>query len=238
VGNRRTLLAAAAILLAVAAGMGVYFYVSGADKRAEDKVQTVEAFVAVRDIDKGVTGAEALANGSIAASRVLRGSVPEAAVVNTRDLAGKVAAATIQAKQFITASSFVAPSEGGGGYLAAAIGDSNARALTISFDAARAVANQVAPGDRVDMIDRNGAYLLRGVKILAIGSETAATAAGGSGQPSPTAAASGLITFEVTPDQALLIVKANEEGNLYLTLLPLSSTGGSGGGSVPASNGR
>ena len=40
VGNRRTLLAAAAIVLAAAAGLGVYFYVSGADKRAENKVQT------------------------------------------------------------------------------------------------------------------------------------------------------------------------------------------------------
>ena len=60
-GNRRTLLAAAAILLAAVAGLGVYFYTSGADNRAESKVQTVEAFVAVRDIPKGMTGAAALA---------------------------------------------------------------------------------------------------------------------------------------------------------------------------------
>jgi len=238
VGNRRTLLAAAAILLAVAAGMGVYFYVSGADKRAEGKVQTVEAFVAIRDIPKGASGAEALASGSIAAARVLRGSVPAAAVVDTGDLDGKVAASTIQARQFITDASFVSPSEGGGGYLAGAIGNANLVAVTISFDSARAVANQIAPGDRVDMIDRNANYLLRGVKVLAIGTETAANAAGGNGQPSPTASSSGLITFEVTPEQATMIVKANNEGALYLTLLPLSATGASGDGSVPANNGR
>jgi len=238
VGNRRTLLAAAAILLAAAAGMGVYFYVSGADRRAADKVQTIEAFVAVRDIPKGSSGSDALANGSIAAARVLRGSVPAAAVLDTADLDGKVAASTIQAKQFITDASFVAPAEGGGGYLAGAIGNADQVALTISFDAARAVAGQIAPGDRVDMIDRNANYLLRGVKVLAIGTETAATAAGGSGQPSPTAASSGLITFEVTPDQALLIVKANADGSLYLTLQPLSANAGSGGGSVPANSGR
>jgi hypothetical protein len=75
------------------------------------------------------------------------------------------------------------------------------------------------------------------VKVLAIGTETAATATGGNGQPSPTAAGSGLITFEVTPDQALQIVNANSEGALYLTLLPLSASEGSGG-SVPANNGR
>jgi len=238
VGNRRTLLAAAAILLAAAAGMGVYFYVSGADKRAEDKVQTVEAFVAVRDIAKGMSGTEALANGSISSARVLKGSVPAAAVVDTSALEGKVAQNTIQAKQFITDGSFVAPSEGGGGYLATAIGGQNQRALTISFDSARAVANQIAPGDKVDMMLTDGTYLLRAVKVLAIGTETAATAAGGAGQPSPTAASSGLITFEVTPEEAATIVGAAAKGGIYLTLLPLSASGGSGDGSVPANSGR
>jgi len=238
VGNRRTLLAAAAILLAAAAGMGVYFYVSGADKRAEDKVQTVEAFVAVRDIPKGTSGSTAVADGSIAVSRVLRGSVPASAVTDSSVLEGRVASSMIQAKQFITDSSFVSPSEGGGGYLAQAIGDPAQVAVTISVDAPRSVAGQIAPGDRVDLIDRSGTYLLRSVKVLAIGTETAANAAGGSGQPSPTASSSGLITFEVTPEQALQIVNANSAGGLYLTLLPLSATGASGGGSVPASNGR
>src|SRR5690606_37326059 len=122
VGNRRTLLAAAAILLAAVAGLGVYFYVSGADDRAENKVETVEAFVAVGDIPKGTTGASAIAQGLIAPARTLRCSVPPAAVTDASLLEGKVAASTIQARQFITDASFVAPSEGGGGTLAASIG--------------------------------------------------------------------------------------------------------------------
>ena len=236
-GNRRSLLAAAAVLLAVAAGMGVYFYVSGADNRAESKVETVEAFVAVRDIPKGMTGSTALSQGLIAPARTLRGSVPPSAVTDSSTLEGKVAAATIQSRQFITDSSFVAPAEGGGGSLAASIGAKDLVAVTISFDAARAVANQIAPGDRVDLIagSETGQYLLRGVKVLAIGTETAATAAGGNGQPSPTASASGLITFEVTPDQALQIVNAGRGGGIYLTLQPLSASAGTGGAAVPAS---
>ena len=233
-GNRRTLLAAAAILLAAVAGLGVYFYVSGADNRAESKVQTVEAFVAVRDIPKGTSGAAALAEGLIAPARTLRGSVPPAAVSDSSLLQGKVAAATIQARQFITDSSFVAPAQGGGGSLAAAIGAKDLVAVTVNVDAARAVANQIAPGDRVDLISGEGDYLLRAVKVLSIGQETAANAAGGNGQPSASAAASGLITFEVTPDQALQIVSANRNGGLYLTLQPLGATGADGGTSVPA----
>jgi pilus assembly protein CpaB len=235
VGNRRTLLAAAAILLAAAAGMGVYFYVSGADNRAESKVQTVEAFVAVRDIPKGTTGDSALAQGLIAPARTLRGSVPPSAVSDSSLLTGKVAAATIQARQFITDSSFVAPAQGGGGSLAASIGGKDLVAVTVNFGAAQAVANQIAPGDRVDLITGgdSGTYLYRGVKVLAIGTETAATAAGGNGQPSSTAAASGLITFEVTPDQALAIVNASRAGGIYLTLQPLSATAAAGS-TVPA----
>ncbi|MFA5883713.1 MAG: Flp pilus assembly protein CpaB [Acidimicrobiia bacterium] len=235
-GNRRTLLAAAAILLAAAAGLGVYFYVSGADNRAESKVQTVEAFIAVRDIPKGTTGSAALSQGLIAPARTLRGSVPPAAVTDSSLLDGTVAAATIQARQFITDSSFVAPAQGGGGSLAASIGSKDLVAVTIGFDAARAVANQIAPGDKVDLITggAEGSYLFRGVKVLAIGTETAATAAGGNGQPSSTAAASGLITFEVTPDQALEIVNASRGGGIYLTLQPLSASTGAGS-TVPAS---
>jgi Flp pilus assembly protein CpaB len=237
VGNRRTLLAAAAILLAAVAGLGVYFYVSGADNRAESKVQTVEAFVAVRDIPKGTSGSAALAEGLIAPARTLRGSVPPSAVTDASLLQGKVSAATIQARQFITDASFVAPAEGGGGSLAAAIGAKDLVAVTVSFDAARAVANQIAPGDRVDLITGgdNGTYLYRGVRVLAIGQETAANAAGGNGQPSPTASASGLITFEVSPDQALEIVNASRDGGIYLTLQPLIASGGSTGTTVPAS---
>lgn len=232
-GNRRTLLAAAAILLAAVAGLGVYFYVSGADDRAENKVETVEAFVAVRDIPKGTTGSSALAEGLIAPARTLRGSVPPAAVTDSSVLQGKVAASTIQARQFITDATFVAPAQGGGGSLAASIGSRELVAVTINVDAARAVANQIAPGDRVDLITNDGDYLYQGVKVLAIGQETAATAGGGNGQPSASAAASGLITFEVTPEQALAIVEANKGGGLYLTLQPLSANGDTG--SVAAS---
>jgi Flp pilus assembly protein CpaB len=237
VGNRRTLIAAAAIVLAAAAGFGVYFYVSGADSRAQDRVELVEAFIAARDIPKGMTGDTALSEGLIVPSRVLRGSVPPAAVTDSSLLNGKVAAATIEAKQFITAQSFVEPAEGGGGSLASSIGSSDKVAVTISVDAERGVANSIAPGDRVDIlvVDNGGAsVLLEKVKVLAVGQETALSAGGVNGQPSPTAATSGLITFELRPEDALAVVNANKNGTVYLTLRPLAASA-SGDAVVPAS---
>jgi hypothetical protein len=114
VGNRRTLIAGAAVILAAVAGIGVYFYVSSADQRAQRNVAVVEAFVASQQIPKGMSGDSAVANGLISTSRVLRGSVPPDAVTDTSVLKGKVAAATLTAKQFITTSTFVAPKAAAG----------------------------------------------------------------------------------------------------------------------------
>jgi Flp pilus assembly protein CpaB len=239
VGNRRTLIAAAAIVLAAAAGLLVYFYVSAADKRAEDRVDLVQAFVAKGDIPKGTSGERAVADGLIEADEVLRGSVPPSAVTDSSLLDGKVAASTISARQFITEDSFVAPAEGGGGSLAAAIGGRDRVAVTISVDAERGVANQIAPGDKVDILvvnEGSAGYILRDVKVLAVGQETAASAAGADGQPSDTAAKSGLITFELSPDDAAQVVSANRSGTLYLTLKPITG-GGAGDSSVAASGG-
>jgi Flp pilus assembly protein CpaB len=109
------------------------------------------------------------------------------------------------------------------------IGGSDKVAVTISVDPERGVANAIAPGDRVDVlvVDNNGAaVILEAVKVLAVGQETAANAGGSDGQPSTIAATSGLITFEVRPDEALAIVSANKNGTLYLTLRPLAASAG------------
>lgn len=238
-GNRRTLIAAAAIVLAAAAGLGVYFYVSGADQRAQDRVDLVQAFVATQDIPKGMTGDAALSDGLIQPSRVLRGSVPPAAVTDSSRLGGKVASATIQAKQFITDSSFVSPAQGGGGSLASAIGNRDLVAVTISVDSARGVAGQIAPGDHVDIFvvgDKDATVLLNDVRVLAVGQETAANASGGNGQPGSAASNSGLITFELSPADALAVVGANKAGTLYLALRPLAAAS-TGKNAVSASGG-
>lgn len=236
-GNRRTFIAGAAVLLAVLAGLLVYFYASAADSRAADDVSLVEAFVAAGEIPKGTTGDDALKEGLIRPARVLRGSVPLAAVVDSGDLEGKVAAATIDSGQFITAASFVAPSEGGGGTLASSIAAPGLVAVTVSVDAERGVANQIAPGDRVDIAvvgESAAEYILSDVKVLAVGQETSASATGPEGEASLTASSTGLITFELTATDALRVVAANESGSLYLTLRSIASGGSDAAATVPA----
>ena len=90
--NRRTLMAAAAIVLALVAGIGVYMYASGADKRAEENASLVDAYVANADIAKGTTGAELLQAGLIERAKVSKSSVPPTAITDPNSLNGLVLA--------------------------------------------------------------------------------------------------------------------------------------------------
>ncbi len=83
------------------------------------------------------------------------------------------------------------------------------------------------------MVSNLGAqYLLQDIPVLAIGTQTPTAAPGST---STTGSGAGLITFEVTPQQALQVVSANQSGSLYLTLHALSAD--SGAASVTASGG-
>ena len=245
--NRRTLMAAAAIVLAAVAGIGVYMYSSNADKRAQDNAHFVDALVATSDIAKGTTGQEALQAGLIEREKVARGSLPPSIVTDVNDLVNKVAAGRIDTKQFITAQTFVSAEEGVGGAFAQAIAKEDLVAVTVNVDAERGVANQIAPGDHVDIAttktDDGGVtattWFLRDVKVLAVGaltiSQSVTPAADGSTTTQPTVQ-SGLLTFEVTSEDALRVIDAaNGQSKMYLVLLPPKLGSSSGGTATPAS---
>ena len=127
------------------------------------------------------------------------------------------------------------------------VGKNNAQAITINLDDTHAVGGFLNPGDHINVIvtvDHKGilpddskvvddqiqgvvkttAFLLPGIKVLAVGNTTAATqvAEANGSTPSTVAVAQqhGLITLEVTPRQALQIAHATEIGKIYLALMP------------------
>jgi len=239
-------MAAAAIVLALVAGIGVYLYASGADKRAEENAALVDAYVANADIAKGTTGPELLQAGLIVQEKVAKGSLPPGAVTDLNTLTDLQTAGPISMKQFITTGSFVSAKDGGGSPFSQSISAPNLVAVTISVDTNAGVANQIAPGDHVNMAttttNANGetevSYMLTNLKVLAVGPNTvqpaaAAPAADGS-TPPPAPTGSGVLTFEVTQADALRIIAANHP---YLVLLPppAPTTGSSSGTKAAAS---
>jgi Flp pilus assembly protein CpaB len=240
-------MAAAAIVLAAVAGIGVYVYASNADKRAQEDASFVNALVASSDIAKGTTGAEALQAGLVKMEKVAKSSVPPSIISDVNELDGKVAASRIDTKQFITEQTFVSAEDGIGGAFAQAIANQDLVAVSVNVDAERGVANAIEPGDHVDIatsnVDENGNaitnYLLQNVKVLAVGAFTVQPQASSTdaAQEQPTTQ-TGLLTFEVTSDDALRVIEANQgNGNMYLVLLP-PKLGTSGGTAARASGAR
>jgi Flp pilus assembly protein CpaB len=236
-------MAAAAIVLALVAGIGVYLYASSADERAAENAGFVDALVANSDIAKGTTGEEVLQAGLVKREKVARSSLPPSIVTDPNQLVGKVTSANVNNKQFITTFTFVSAGDGVGGAFATAIGNKGLVAVSVNVDAERGVANQITPGDHVDIATstddgRGGTtttYLLQNVKVLAVGPSTALqttpTAADGSAQQP------GLLTFEVSPDDALRVIAANAgSSKIYLVLLPPALGSTSGGTKTPTAS--
>src|SRR4051812_18057001 len=193
-------MAAAAIVLALVAGIGVYMYASGADKRAQENASFVDALVANSDIAKGTTGAEVIQAGLVTKEKVAKSSLPASVVTNLDELNGRIAAGPINAKQFITEATWVSATDGIGGVFSTAIGAPDLVAVTITVDADHGVANQIAPGDHVNIAttttDADGKaqteYIMNKVKVLAVGATTvqqtpsaALSAVGGDTPPPP-----------------------------------------------------
>ena len=149
--NRRTLMAAAAIVLALVAGIGVYMYASGADERAQENASFVDAFVANSDIAKGTTGNEIIQAGLVSKEKVARSS--RAAVDRSPTWTNSSARSPpgrSNAKQFITARRSCRRRT------ASAVrsrtrSSQDLVAVTVNVDADRGVANQIAPGDHVNI---------------------------------------------------------------------------------------
>jgi pilus assembly protein CpaB len=244
VGNRRVLIAVIAVVLAAAAGVGAWSYVSGADQRAEDKAKLVEAYVAKQDIAKGTSGDQVVGSDLLEKRAVPSAAVPSAAVRNSATLKGKVTAAAISAGQFIVADQFVAPGQGGGGVGGALA--TGKQAITVSVDQAHGVAGFVNPDDHVNVIvtaklrkdpqapfspsqpDNIAAFMVQNVKVLAVGQQSDAPANGNGKTTSTTQASSdtnrGLVTLEVDAGDAERLAFAQQNYQIYLTLVPPSYT--------------
>jgi pilus assembly protein CpaB len=235
------LVAIAAVVLAGAAAYLSYEYAHKADTRAQKNVERVSVLVAKNDISKGTTAAQALNSGLIGSKSVPRGVLPPAAVANAADLTDKIAVGSIAKGQFIVTESFVKAAEVGGFSSTIPKGK---EAITITVDSSHGVAGFVQPGDRINVLwtgpqgDQKGgvpgaparmtAFLLPGVKVLAVGETTANSApaegaatsgeAAGANPSSSGSQSKGLLTLEVTPRQAEQVAHGVSTGTFYVSL--------------------
>ena len=240
-GNRRTVIAVIAVVLAVLAGTGVYLYTSSADARAKEDVEMVQALVATQNIARGTTGDDALSQGLIEKKDVPRGALPPGQVKNPDSVQGKVASSEISSGQFIVADSFT--SGGKGGAFSSGL-PKDKQAISVQLDPKQAVAGRIVEGDLVNVIvvgkvrkdpqapfdaatpDNVAMFAVQNAKVLAVGQAVAAdgtttsTEPDNSGNNSQVATDRSLVTLEVdaADAQRIALATVTNSAGVWLTL--------------------
>jgi pilus assembly protein CpaB len=254
VRNWRIISTIAAVVLAAIAGVLVWRYVTDADTRAEHNKGFVPALVAKSRIARGTAFDQALSDNLFETVKIPRDALPPDRILPAGDKAlldlyrGKVASTDIftgtpvVSGEFVTASQLV-------NTVAGAI-PKGKQAITVSLDQTHAVGGFVTPGDKVSLIlnftakalvkpatasadaqARTTAFLLPGIKVIAVGSTTVLPASPGASAgtgtnggttstTTPQQQPASLITLEVTPRQAEQIVQATTLGTVWLSLNP------------------
>jgi pilus assembly protein CpaB len=260
--NWRIISTIAAVVLAAIAGGLVWKYVTNADSRAEKNKHLVTVLVAKDRIARGTVFDQVVADKGFKNVQLPADSLPPDRILPRNDQAllaifkGRVAATDIFAGTPVIGDQFVQSSQLIN-TVAGAI-PKGKEAITVSLDPTHAVGGFLTPGDKVNIIVnltatdvtkkgtaggdqgvRTTAFLLAGVKVIAVGSTTIvpsssssapSSSAPSSAPPPATGTATtttqvqtqpmSLITLEVTPRQAEQIVQATTIGTLYLSLNP------------------
>jgi pilus assembly protein CpaB len=240
VSSRRVPILILAVVIAAMTALATFKYASNADQRALGDAEPVSVFVVKKDVPKGFSGARALDEGYIAKEDIPRKFYPANAVVDPQTLRGKVAIAGLAAGLPVVQSAFADPQVARESF--ADLIDKGHQAVTLSVSDVQAVARLVVPGDFVNLLltyddplskDPGGPKttqnVLQKVKVVAIGNATELQPGQVANQPQTQAgvaptAASGLMTFSLSAQDAERAIHASQMGAIHLTLVPKDFT--------------
>lgn len=213
--NTRRMTLLLAILLAVGTGWLTLNYINGVRNTALAGNEPRPVVLAALDIPARTTITPAMLKVSDLPASV----VERDALASPERIAGQLSLITIPAGSQITASKVGEPADTG---LPVRLSPGK-RAVSIQIDKVKGVSGLLEPGDRVDVIaipPRAGnslphaAAILRGIRVLAVGTSLETTSA----TPSPEEQNSTTVTLEVTPHQADLLAAADANTTLRLAL--------------------
>lgn len=211
------------VLLAVAAAGGVFLFMNTVRDRAHEGRVTVDVLVATQDIPAGQELDPLIESGAFRTKPVDGADLLPGVITDVYQLRGQRTAYPILADEQIAGARLAGPLQVGGGVLGIPDGF---QAASITLEPQRIVAGALQQGDHVEVF---GTFSTRGngsqtthvviddALVLAVTSpEQEAT--------SP-ATASITATLAVTPEQASLLILAQEQGHVWLTLLPPNQSG-------------
>lgn len=233
----RVFILVAAVVLGIAAALLTAQYLRGATARLTKEAQPVQVLVATQDVPRGTSAEDALKQGLITVQEVPQRYVSANAVSSARAIDGQVLATSLSAGEQVTRARFQFPSEAG---LSFAIPDGFV-AVSIPADDITCVGGMLKAGDWVLVTatfdpgpngkDAESKILLPKARVLAVGADTGAGTATDDGTNKPgsalaagtrsaNAAKAATVTLALKPEDVERIVFAEEQGTVWLALLP------------------
>lgn len=219
---KKPVVAALIFLVAAAAAGGVLLFMNGVRERAEAGRITADVIVATRDIPAGQELSVLIDEGVFRTKSVDVEDLVPGAITDVYQLQGQRTGYPILAEEQIVAARLAGPLQAGGGVLGIPDG---LQAASITLEPQRVVAGAIQQGDHVEVF---GTFTARGAgtltthvvieDALVLAVATPASDDLGSG-------GTGTITIAVTPEQAALLIFAQEQGHVWLTLLPPNQAG-------------
>jgi len=207
-----------AVALALLAAILVSIYVTSYQNRVDKKVESVEVYVAGRDIPAGTAAEDLVKNGYVTKATVLRKNVVPGAVAQPDQLQGLVAKQSVFEGEQLTTRRFSTPAERG----VRAELKGNLRAVQVAGDEFQLLAGTLRAGDHVDVVaniklpseqDLHATRIvLRNIEVLRPPQGTPADVK----LTGPTQNASVLLAVTDTQVQKLFFVMKNSDWTLQL----------------------
>jgi pilus assembly protein CpaB len=239
----------AAVVVGAISAFLVFNYVNSADSRARAGAREVDILKVQTDVQKGLSGREAVQQSRIVHTKIPAEFKPQTAITDESIIADKVAVANYTTGQILVDGMFADPIDSQITFAGRVPSDcgsidpatnkpAQCVAVTVSVDQVRGVAGVIVPGDLVNVLVLPDAetgparVLYQAAKVLFVDktavpqpgevNQTGSNAATPNGQ-AQTTLNTGLITFEV-PAKASQLIASISPDKLYLTLLPPNYT--------------
>ena len=220
----RGLVIAVAFLLAMSAAFVVYLYVRGVEKHTASS-EMVSVVVSDQDIPSSTNLDDLIEGGHFDSLQVPKDAVVRGAVTQLSQLDGRQTSAPILAGEQISTTRLRGSEQLPGGMLG--IPD-DMQAVTLPLEAPRLAGGAIAQGDHITIygtfqnvassqksVPAATATLVPDVEVLKVSTAT---------QPN-TADTSSQITLALKPQDAAKVVFAQEQGSVWMALLPPNTKG-------------
>ena len=214
--RRGTFAAVVTILFAAAAAAGVYLFMKNVREDAVAPEATVQVVVSGQDIAAGEELDPLIDQGVFVAKTVRQDDLVQGVITDVYQLRGQRSAYPILAGEQISAARLAGPLQAAGGTLGIPAGY---QAASISLEAQRSVGGVLQQGDHVEVFGTfaSGATDREMTRVVIADALVLAVPAEGQTERP--------LTLAVTPVEASLLIYAQEQGRVWLTLVPPNETG-------------